>query len=94
MPNAPLTAGERLRRQGQATSTCIENLIVIGASAGGYQAVVQILKSLSADMPTAVVILLHSPLGVASNLKEVLGPYRRTDLLRYEEGLRKAGLPE
>jgi TolB-like protein len=29
-----------------------------------------------------------------SNLKEVLGPYRRTDLSRYEEGLRKAGLPE
>jgi hypothetical protein len=29
-----------------------------------------------------------------SNLKDVLGPYRRTDLSRYEEGLRKAGLPE
>jgi hypothetical protein len=30
-----------------------------------------------------------------SNLRDVLGPYRRTeDLARYEEGLRKAGLPE
>jgi TolB-like protein/Tfp pilus assembly protein PilF len=30
-----------------------------------------------------------------SNLKHVLGPYRRgEDLARYEEGLRKAGLPE
>jgi adenylate cyclase len=30
-----------------------------------------------------------------SNLKHVLGPYRRAeDLTRYEEGLRKAGLPE
>jgi tetratricopeptide (TPR) repeat protein len=30
-----------------------------------------------------------------SNLKEVLGPYRRAeDLSRYEEGLRRAGLPE
>ena len=30
-----------------------------------------------------------------SNLKEVLGPYRRAeDILRYEEGLRQAGLPE
>ncbi len=30
-----------------------------------------------------------------SNLKEVLGPYRRAeDLSRYEEGLRQAGLPE
>jgi adenylate cyclase len=30
-----------------------------------------------------------------SNLTDVLGPYRRADdLARYEEGLRKAGLPE
>ena len=30
-----------------------------------------------------------------SNLKDVLGPYRRAeDLSRYEEGLRRAGLPE
>jgi adenylate cyclase len=30
-----------------------------------------------------------------STLKNVLGPYRRAeDLTRYEEGLRKAGLPE
>jgi adenylate cyclase len=30
-----------------------------------------------------------------SNLNHVLGPYRRADdLARYEEGLRKAGLPE
>jgi adenylate cyclase len=37
---------------------------------------------------------LNSALRV-SNLKHVLGPYRRTeDLARYEEGLRKAGLPE
>src|SRR5262249_49179243 len=31
----------------------------------------------------------------ASNLRDVLGPYRRPeDLARYAEGLRKAGLPE
>jgi adenylate cyclase len=29
-----------------------------------------------------------------SNLRDVLGPYRRADLSRYEEGLRRAGLPE
>jgi TolB-like protein/Tfp pilus assembly protein PilF len=29
-----------------------------------------------------------------SNLKNVLGPYRPQDLARYEEGLRRAGLPE
>jgi len=30
-----------------------------------------------------------------SNFKEVLGPYRRAeDVARYEDGLRRAGLPE
>jgi adenylate cyclase len=29
-----------------------------------------------------------------SNLKDVLGPYGRADLSRYEEGLWRAGLPE
>jgi TolB-like protein/class 3 adenylate cyclase len=37
---------------------------------------------------------LHPTLRV-SNLREALGPYRRAeDLARYEDGLRKAGLPE
>jgi TolB-like protein/class 3 adenylate cyclase len=37
---------------------------------------------------------LHSALRV-SNLRDFLGPYRRPeDLAKYEEGLRKAGLPE
>ncbi|MCC8973702.1 winged helix-turn-helix domain-containing tetratricopeptide repeat protein [Bradyrhizobium brasilense] len=36
-----------------------------------------------------------SPTLRLSNLKEVLGPYRRAeDVARYEEGLRQAGLPE
>ena len=29
-----------------------------------------------------------------SNLKDVLGPYGREDLARYEDALRRAGLPE
>jgi tetratricopeptide (TPR) repeat protein len=29
-----------------------------------------------------------------SNLTDVLGPYRLEDVAKYEEGLRKAGLPE
>jgi hypothetical protein len=36
-----------------------------------------------------------SPTLRLSNLKDVVGPYRRAeDVLRYEEGLRQAGLPE
>jgi adenylate cyclase len=40
-------------------------------------------------------LLLWNPALRVSNLRDVLGPYRRAeDLSRYEEGLRKAGLPE
>jgi hypothetical protein len=36
-----------------------------------------------------------SPALSVANLRDSLGPYRRPeDLARYEEGLRKAGLPE
>jgi hypothetical protein len=35
-----------------------------------------------------------NPVLSVSNLKDVLGPYRAEDLARYEEGLRRAGLPE
>jgi tetratricopeptide (TPR) repeat protein len=35
-----------------------------------------------------------NPLLRVSTLKDMLGPYRREGLSRYEEGLRRAGLPE
>ena len=44
---------------------------------------------------TATRLQQLNPMLRVSNLKHVLGPYRRAeDLTRYEEGLRKAGLPE
>ena len=47
-----------------------------------------------ADKAVARLRLLNPMLRV-STLKDVLGPFRRAeDLLRYEEGLRRAGLPE
>jgi chemotaxis response regulator CheB len=77
----PLSSGERLGRQGQVSPTCIANLIVIGASAGGHRAVVEILKNLSADMPTAIVILLHAALGSPIFLKESLGRFSRIPII-------------
>jgi len=59
----------------------IANLIVIGASAGGYQALVEILKNLSANMPAAIVILLHTPLGSNTSLKESLGRFSRLPII-------------
>lgn len=77
------TAGERLQRQGQASTTGIENLIVIGASAGGHRAVVEIFKNLSADMPAAIVLLLHMPLSSPSNL-ESLGRFSQLPMIQVQ----------
>jgi chemotaxis response regulator CheB len=67
-PEAPSTAETRLRREGASTETSgdptgrpLENLIVIGASAGGQQVIEQILRGLSEDLPAAVIIMLHAP---------------------------------
>jgi two-component system chemotaxis response regulator CheB len=79
-----LTAEERVQRQGQASTTGIENLVVIGASAGGHQALLEILKSLPANMPAAIVILLHSPVGSPGRLKEVLERSSRLPIISIE----------
>ncbi len=84
MRKSSLTAGERLQRQGQATSANIANLIVIGASAGGHRVVVEILKDLSADMPAAIVILLHMPLESPPSLKEFLRRFSRLPIIAVE----------
>lgn len=52
--------------------TLIGNLIVVGTSAGGYSALVEILSDLSADIPAAIVILLHMPIGAEHSLEDSL----------------------
>jgi len=37
----------------------IKNLIVIGASAGGYKAIAELISKIPADLPTAVLVVLH-----------------------------------
>jgi two-component system chemotaxis response regulator CheB len=81
---ARLTSGERLRRQGQASPTGIANLIVIGASAGGHRAVIEIIKNLPVDMPAAIVILLHANWGSTSIFKELLGRFSRLNIIEIE----------
>ncbi len=70
MRKSSLTSEERLQRQGQASPSRVADLIVIGASAGGYEALREILKNLSAEMPAAIVVLLHLPLESIHSLKE------------------------
>jgi len=60
------TGGDRLRRreqlpEGSPGSSSIENLIVIGASAGGHSAVKEVLRELSQDIPAALIIMQHMP---------------------------------
>ncbi len=72
--------GGPLRRGGQSaqdTDRSVENLIVIGASAGGHQALRQVVRDLSAEIPAAILILLHRP-----------PPPSREEGFRLEEWLR------
>jgi len=84
MRKSRLTPRERLERQGQASSASggrnkhrIDNLIVIGTSAGGHRALAEIFKDLSFDMPAAVVIVLHLPTASLPAFKKTLGRYCR-----------------
>jgi two-component system, chemotaxis family, protein-glutamate methylesterase/glutaminase len=59
---SPLRRGRRLSRDsGGSLDRSVENLIVIGTSAGGHQALRQVVRELSDDLPAAVLILLHMP---------------------------------
>jgi two-component system chemotaxis response regulator CheB len=91
--NASLTSGERLQRQGQESASAtseewdksgIANLIVIGASAGGQRALVEIIKDFPSEMPAAIVMLLHRPLDSLS-LKEWLGRFSRLPIIEVEK---------
>ena len=89
MRKPTLTSGQRLQRHGQASPTreemgerYIANLIVIGASAGGHQVIMEILKDFSPDMPAAVVILQHMPLESPRGLKELLARFSRLPIIK------------
>lgn len=87
MEESSLTSGERLQRQGQTSTSGVANLIVIGASAGGQQAFVEIFKNLPADLPAAIVLLLHMPAGRPSSsaLKEQLGRSSRLPIRDFDK---------
>jgi chemotaxis response regulator CheB len=51
--------GERPERTGRPTELPIHNLIVIGASAGGHKALLEIVRQLSQDIPAALIIMQH-----------------------------------
>ncbi len=90
MQESKLTSAERLRReeaspvQGKTDKGPIANLIVIGASAGGHQALSEVFKDFSADIPAAIVVLLHLPLGANPSFKRMLGRFSRLPIKEVE----------
>jgi len=51
----------------------MHDTIVIGASAGGVQALIRLIEDLTGDLPAAVFIVLHIPADAPSLLPEILG---------------------
>jgi two-component system chemotaxis response regulator CheB len=64
------------------------DIVVIGASAGGVQAVSELVARLPPDLPAAVCVVVHTAAGFPSTLPELLtrrGPLRATHALHGEE---------
>ena len=65
------------------------NLIVIGASAGGLEAVIELIRPLPSDLPAAILVVQHIPAYSRSNLDRVL---RANTSLRVEKAVDGAQL--
>jgi len=50
----------------------LRNIVAIGASAGGIEAICRLLKVLPRDMPASVLIVLHRPIETPNHLREIL----------------------
>jgi two-component system, chemotaxis family, protein-glutamate methylesterase/glutaminase len=60
--------------------------IVIGASAGGVQALYKLVSALPANLPAAVFIVLHIPSNVPSLLPEILSRQSRLKVAHAIDG--------
>ena len=74
VPARPDRAGSDAERMNQQPGAFVarRDLIVIGASAGGVEAVSVLVAQLPADLPAAVCVVVHQPAYQVSRLTEVL----------------------
>lgn len=76
------------------------DLVVVGASAGGVEALVQLLRGLPPDLSAAVLVVLHMPPGAHSALPAILGRVcnlpvaQAADGTRLEPGTVTVALPD
>lgn len=87
--------GFRMAANRKAPATGVKvaerDIIVIGASAGGVQALSQLASGLPPDLPAAVFVVVHTASGYPSMLPELLtrrGPLRATHALHGEQVVR------
>jgi two-component system chemotaxis response regulator CheB len=59
-------------RNGKQAKAAVRDVVVIGASAGGTSALIELVRSLPPDFPAAVFVVLHIPPYATSRLPEIL----------------------
>jgi two-component system chemotaxis response regulator CheB len=64
-----------------------ERIVVVGASAGGVEALGELVEGLPADFPAPVVIVLHIPAEYPSLLPRILARRTRLTVLSAEDGM-------
>lgn len=64
------------------------NVVVIGTSAGGVQALVALFESLPANLPAAFLVVLHIPAHEPSVLHEILGRATAMRVVAAQDGAR------
>ena len=55
-----------------ADARAADRVVVVGASAGGVEALIRLVRNLPRSFPAAVVVVLHTPVTATSRLPEIL----------------------
>lgn len=86
VPAAAPPAPARHAHESSAAVAGRTNIVVVGISTGGPQALRQIIPALSADFPVPIAIVLHMPVGYTKMYAERLNEISSLDVVEAEEG--------